>query len=74
MAAIEVAGLTKAYTNVHTARGVSFSAEDGVCVAVLGPHGAGNTTTVEIVEGYRTRDAGNVTLLVWTRPRVVCAS
>jgi len=32
-------------------------------VAILGPNGAGTTTTVEILEGYRTRDGGDVRVL-----------
>ena len=31
--------------------------------AFLGPNGAGKTTTVEILEGYRDRDAGEVSVL-----------
>jgi ABC-2 type transport system ATP-binding protein len=31
--------------------------------AFLGPNGAGKTTTVEILEGYRRRDAGEVSVL-----------
>jgi len=35
----------------------------GEVLALLGPNGAGKTTAVEILEGYRTRDAGEVTVL-----------
>jgi ABC-2 type transport system ATP-binding protein len=35
----------------------------GGVVALLGPDGAGKTTTVEILEGYRTRDGGDVRVL-----------
>jgi ABC-2 type transport system ATP-binding protein len=32
-------------------------------VALLGPNGAGKTTAVEVMEGYRRRDAGQVSVL-----------
>ena len=35
----------------------------GEIFAFLGPNGAGKTTTVEILEGYRDRDAGEVSVL-----------
>ncbi len=35
----------------------------GEVLALLGPNGAGKTTAVEILEGYRTRDAGEVSVL-----------
>src|SRR5260370_2300234 len=35
----------------------------GEIFARLGPNGAGKTTTVEILEGYRARDGGDVTVL-----------
>lgn len=35
----------------------------GEVVAVLGPNGAGKTTVIEILEGFRSRDAGEVSVL-----------
>ena len=35
----------------------------GEIFAFLGPNGAGKTTTVEMLEGYRHRDAGEVEVL-----------
>ncbi len=63
MAVIEVADLTKSYGDVHALRGISFTVDEGECIAVLGPNGAGKTTAVEILEGYRTRDSGTVSVL-----------
>jgi ABC-2 type transport system ATP-binding protein len=62
-AAIEVAGLRKAYGEHEAVRGVSFAVERGEVFGLLGPNGAGKTTTVEILEGYRMRDAGEVRVL-----------
>jgi ABC-2 type transport system ATP-binding protein len=63
VAVIEVAGLTKSYGDVHAVRGITFSVDEGECLAVLGPNGAGKTTMVEILEGYRPRDSGSVSVL-----------
>ena len=61
--AIEVRGLRKAYGDVEAVRGIDLSVQTGECVAVLGPNGAGKTTMVEILEGFRRRDAGEVAVL-----------
>jgi ABC-2 type transport system ATP-binding protein len=61
--AIEVRGLRKSYGSVEAVRGIDLSVETGECVAVLGPNGAGKTTMVEILEGFRVRDAGEVAVL-----------
>jgi ABC-2 type transport system ATP-binding protein len=61
--AIVVDGLRKAYGAVGAVRGVSFSVEEGEVFGLLGPNGAGKTTIIEILEGYRRRDAGTVTVL-----------
>jgi ABC-2 type transport system ATP-binding protein len=61
--AVEVRGLEKAYAGVPAVCGVDFTIETGEIFALLGPNGAGKTTIVEILEGYRARDAGTVTVL-----------
>ena len=63
MPAIVVDGLRKAYGPVEAVRGVSFTVEQGEVFGLLGPNGAGKTTIVEILEGYRRRDAGAVSVL-----------
>jgi ABC-2 type transport system ATP-binding protein len=62
-AAVSVVGLEKAYHGVPAVRGVDFRIETGEIFALLGPNGAGKTTIVEILEGYRSRDAGEVRVL-----------
>jgi ABC-2 type transport system ATP-binding protein len=61
--AIVVDGLRKSYGAVEAVRGVSFHVEEGEVFGLLGPNGAGKTTIIEILEGYRKRDAGDVTVL-----------
>ncbi len=62
-AALTVAGLRKSYGPVAAVRGVSFTVRRGEIFALLGPNGAGKTTILEILEGFRTRDAGSVDVL-----------
>jgi ABC-2 type transport system ATP-binding protein len=61
--AIEVRGLRKSYGDVEAVRGIDLSVAEGEVFALLGPNGAGKTTCVEILEGYRDRDAGEVSVL-----------
>jgi ABC-2 type transport system ATP-binding protein len=61
--AIAVEGLTKRYGRHTAVDGISFRVEPGEVFALLGPNGSGKTTTVEILEGFRTRDAGEVRVL-----------
>jgi ABC-2 type transport system ATP-binding protein len=61
--AIEIRGLFKSYGDVDAVRGVDLAVEKGQVFALLGPNGAGKTTIVEILEGFRRRDAGEVSVL-----------
>ena len=61
--AIEVRGLRKRYDGLEAVRGVDLEVRAGEIVAVLGPNGAGKTTILEILEGQRRRDAGEVAVL-----------
>src|SRR3954469_22975246 len=61
--AIVVAGLVKHYGATRAVDGLSFEVGRGEVFGLLGPNGAGKTTTVETLEGYRTPDAGTVSVL-----------
>jgi ABC-2 type transport system ATP-binding protein len=62
-AAISVRGLCKAYGGQEALRGIEFEIAPGEVFGFLGPNGAGKTTTIEILEGYRERDSGEVSVL-----------
>jgi ABC-2 type transport system ATP-binding protein len=61
--AVLLDGVVKRYGSRTVLDGVSLEVRRGEVVAVLGPNGAGKTTAVEIVEGYRDRDGGQVRVL-----------
>ena len=61
--AIAVSGLVKRYGEVTALDGVSFTVAEGEVLALLGPNGAGKTTAVEILEGYRKADSGDIEVL-----------
>jgi ABC-2 type transport system ATP-binding protein len=60
---VEVRDLRKSYGSVEAVRGVSLEVARGEVFCLLGPNGAGKTTLVEILEGYRTREGGDVRVL-----------
>jgi ABC-2 type transport system ATP-binding protein len=61
--AVQVRDLRKSYGGLEAVRGVSLSIEEGEVYALLGHNGAGKSTIVEILEGHRARDAGDVSVL-----------
>jgi ABC-2 type transport system ATP-binding protein len=61
--AIETLGLTVRYGARTAVDGVDLTVRVGEVVALLGRNGAGKTSTVETLEGYRRRAAGQVQIL-----------
>ena len=61
--AVRVRGLVKTYGGRAVVDGLDLDVHRGECFALLGPNGAGKTTAVEILEGVRSRDAGEVIVL-----------
>lgn len=57
---IEVKDVYKSFKDVHAVRGISFAIQPGEFMALLGPNGAGKTTMVEMVEGLKKPDAGEI--------------
>jgi ABC-2 type transport system ATP-binding protein len=60
---ISLRGLRKRYGAVDAVAGIDLEVHRGEIFAFLGPNGAGKTTTVEIMEGFRRRDGGEVSVL-----------
>jgi len=61
--AVRVRGLRKTYGDIRALDGIDLTITHGEVVGLLGPNGAGKTTLVEILEGHRRRDAGEVSVL-----------
>ncbi|MEA2310365.1 MAG: type transport system ATP-binding protein [Solirubrobacteraceae bacterium] len=61
--AIEVRGVRRAYGALRALDGVDLTVRRGELLALLGPNGAGKTTLVEILEGHRAADSGEVRVL-----------
>ncbi len=60
---IRIRGLVKRYGEAVAVSDVDLDIQAGEVFALLGPNGAGKTTMVEILEGYRKRDSGEVSVL-----------
>jgi ABC-2 type transport system ATP-binding protein len=61
--AILARGLRKTYKDTVAVDHVDLEVRTGEVFAFLGPNGAGKTTTTEMLEGYRTPDAGELRVL-----------
>ena len=57
---LAVRGLRKSYGDKVVLRDVTFDVHAGEIFGFLGPNGAGKTTTLEIIEGLRGQDAGEI--------------
>jgi ABC-2 type transport system ATP-binding protein len=60
---ITVRDLRMTYGHYEAVRGIDLDVAHGEVFAFLGPNGAGKTSTVEILEGFRTRTGGEVRVL-----------
>lgn len=68
---VELRTVSKSFGRVTAVREVSLSAESGELLTLLGPSGCGKTTTLSIIAGFVTQDAGDVLIngkLVNTTP------
>lgn len=57
---IEVTHLAKRYGSHQAVQDVNFQVEEGQIVGLLGANGAGKSTTMNMMTGYLTPDAGTV--------------
>jgi multiple sugar transport system ATP-binding protein len=60
MAEISLVDISKRFGAVEAVRNLSFSIADGEFVVLLGPTGAGKTTTLRLIAGLEGPDAGRV--------------
>ena len=60
MADVTLQSITKRFKAVTALRDVSFDIKDGEFFVLLGPTGAGKTTTLRVIAGLERQDAGNV--------------
>jgi len=63
MPAFEVSDLIRDYDSVHAVRGVSFAVEPGELYGLVGPDGAGKTTTISCLAGLMYPTSGSVRIL-----------
>lgn len=59
-ALIELKGICKEFDGEPVLRGISLSIRNREFVTLLGPSGCGKTTTLRIIGGFETPDAGHV--------------
>lgn len=60
---IKVSNLVKKYGPLTAVNNISFNVQKGEIFGLLGENGAGKTTTLEIIEGLRKPDQGQVKVL-----------
>lgn len=63
MTAISIADLDRSYGDVHAVRGLSLTVEAGELYGLVGPDGAGKTTTIGCLAGLMKCGAGSVRIL-----------
>ena len=59
---IAVNDIHKSYGSTRALDGISFDVSEGEFFGILGPNGAGKTTALEVIEGLRRPDKGDVQL------------
>ena len=60
MGTVSLENVHKRFGTVEAVRGLGFDADNGEFLVLLGPSGAGKTTTLKLIAGLETPDAGVV--------------
>ncbi len=60
MAEVALVDVSKSYGSIEAVRGLSLAIADGEFVVLLGPTGAGKTTTLRLIAGLERPDRGEV--------------
>lgn len=58
MALLEVGELHKSFGDIHAVAGVSFRVEPGEIFGLIGPDGAGKTSTLRMIVGLSDPEIG----------------
>ncbi len=62
MAEVALRGLSKAFGRARAVRDLTLTVADGEFVVLLGPTGAGKTTTLRLIAGIEAADAGEIAI------------
>jgi multiple sugar transport system ATP-binding protein len=62
MAEVALSGIAKRFGNIAAIRNLSLTIADGELVVLLGPTGAGKTTTLRLVAGLEMPDRGRIVI------------
>ena len=62
MAEVTLSGVTKRFGDVRAVHDLSLDIADGELMVLLGPTGAGKTTTLRTIAGLERPDAGRVSI------------
>ena len=62
MAEVRLEGVSKRFGRTIAVEGIDLTVEDGGFVVLLGPTGAGKTTTLRLIAGLETPDRGRVAI------------
>ena len=73
MADVVLNNISKRFGDTEAVRNLSMTIPDGAFVVLLGPTGAGKTTTLRLISGLETLDTGSVRIAgdsTWKHPSV----
>ncbi len=62
MAGVELKSVHKAYGTTSVVKGISLTIASGEFISLLGPSGCGKTTTLRMIAGLETLDAGTISI------------
>ncbi|MEQ8658895.1 MAG: ABC transporter ATP-binding protein [Hyphomicrobiales bacterium] len=62
MAEVSLTGISKAFGSTQAVDGITMDIPDGAFVVLLGPTGAGKTTTLRLISGLEKPDAGQISI------------